>query len=363
MNKIFFMFFYLCLIFVNGNSLSMDTIKLHVNGDIGNLHDGKVYLYKNTFNDVIDSAETKNGKFYFKYKFNEKDPQYIGFFHYRKGVKTLFFFPKKDLKTNKIKYIDRIMSDSILIFNELLNINKEISSATTIYSNTKVKAGKQTAAFLDSETDLFENINPDKIQLIKKKIIKYPYSYHLLYEIEKNKNNINLEDLEILINIFDNKVQESSTFNNIRNYVELKKNSEKKDIIPMLKNEQNIYRNILNKEYKKHIIIFWASWCGPCLKEIPVLKKISENNKDVELVSISIDSNVSLWLDRIKKENMKWKQFIASEKEQRLLEAGLDFSNIIPYLIVVDNNFKIIHKITGSITEKDIQNILEPEKL
>jgi thiol-disulfide isomerase/thioredoxin len=51
----------------------------------------------------------------------------------------------------------------------------------------------------------------------------------------------------------------------------------------------------------------WATWCGPCIAEIPALKKTEEayHNKNIEFVSISIDEI---------KDHEKWKKMIV-EKE------------------------------------------------
>lgn len=50
----------------------------------------------------------------------------------------------------------------------------------------------------------------------------------------------------------------------------------------------------------------WATWCGPCIAEIPHLKKVEKqyHGKNIEFVSISIDE---------KKNYDKWKQFVDSE--------------------------------------------------
>jgi len=44
-------------------------------------------------------------------------------------------------------------------------------------------------------------------------------------------------------------------------------------------------------------IDMWATWCGPCKKEIPFLKEVEEkyHGKNIEFVSISVDKNKDAW--------------------------------------------------------------------
>ena len=50
----------------------------------------------------------------------------------------------------------------------------------------------------------------------------------------------------------------------------------------------------------------WATWCGPCIREIPFLKEIETkyHGKNIEFVSISIDD---------KKDYEKWKEFVTDQ--------------------------------------------------
>jgi thioredoxin 1 len=45
----------------------------------------------------------------------------------------------------------------------------------------------------------------------------------------------------------------------------------------------------LQKENKKIIVDFSASWCGPCKILLPTLEKISDEMTDVEVVKIDVD--------------------------------------------------------------------------
>lgn len=51
-------------------------------------------------------------------------------------------------------------------------------------------------------------------------------------------------------------------------------------------------RPLIHKEDDKiHIVNFWATWCAPCVKELPYFEFINENykNKDVEVLLVSLD--------------------------------------------------------------------------
>jgi thiol-disulfide isomerase/thioredoxin len=40
---------------------------------------------------------------------------------------------------------------------------------------------------------------------------------------------------------------------------------------------------------KPLLINFWATWCGPCLREIPMLKELQTGRPDLQVVGIAID--------------------------------------------------------------------------
>lgn len=40
---------------------------------------------------------------------------------------------------------------------------------------------------------------------------------------------------------------------------------------------------------KVRVINFWATWCGPCIKELPLFEKIGKERTDVEVILVSTD--------------------------------------------------------------------------
>tara|TARA_R110001632_G_scaffold43376_6_gene110040 strand:+ start:37741 stop:38271 length:531 start_codon:yes stop_codon:yes gene_type:complete len=43
------------------------------------------------------------------------------------------------------------------------------------------------------------------------------------------------------------------------------------------------------KDDKTYVINFWATWCLPCVKELPYFERINQEYKDVEVILVSLD--------------------------------------------------------------------------
>ncbi|MEI6866208.1 TlpA disulfide reductase family protein [Flavicella sp.] len=103
-------------------------------------------------------------------------------------------------------------------------------------------------------------------------------------------------------------------------------------------------KNSLEDFRGKYVYIdVWATWCGPCIQQIPFLQTLEENyhDKNIEFVSISID-----------KQNLKntWKQMISDKKMtgvQLFADGDQSFSRAykisgIPRFILIDPQGNIV---------------------
>lgn len=54
---------------------------------------------------------------------------------------------------------------------------------------------------------------------------------------------------------------------------------------------QDLERILKNDEDKIHVVNFWATWCGPCVREFPLFEKVSKDysGKNVKFLMISLD--------------------------------------------------------------------------
>ena len=82
-----------------------------------------------------------------------------------------------------------------------------------------------------------------------------------------------------------------SQSNSLFQKIDLKLN---KNII--LNDEKNNEKKLFNifDLNSKYVINFWATWCIPCKKELPALKKMKTDNKDFKIVIISIDKKSTI---------------------------------------------------------------------
>ncbi len=104
---------------------------------------------------------------------------------------------------------------------------------------------------------------------------------------------------------------------------------------------------------------FWATWCGPCVAELPHLQKLADTlkgNKDVLFLAVSTDlraSDVSSFVDRKK-------ITLAVVRDDRDVATYYNVGGI-PTLFVIDREGKIRYKHVGFDPAMDFEAMLLKE--
>ena len=89
------------------------------------------------------------------------------------------------------------------------------------------------------------------------------------------------------------------------------------------------------------LVDFWASWCGPCRRLIPVLKEIyaGQPRERLQIFSCSVDEDKEEWLTALEQEQMPWPQ--AREDAEHIC-SDLYGVQYIPFTVLIDKKGQII---------------------
>ena len=110
------------------------------------------------------------------------------------------------------------------------------------------------------------------------------------------------------------------------------------------------------------VIDFWASWCGPCRRSLPAMKKIYNkfHKKGMEIVGVSLDSKKEAWIKAIKEEGITWPQ-ISDIQGWKCKASKLYGVRGIPSMFIINEDGKIILSNTHNVkdVEKKLNELLK----
>lgn len=139
----------------------------------------------------------------------------------------------------------------------------------------------------------------------------YPGRYMALFNIYNMAGYFSSSELMTMYLSMNTTIQESPTGKKLRNYIQQSMRLQHGKHFPDFN-----YRDTSGKQFnladimgeKGTLIVFWASWCGPCRKEIPQLKALYRqyHSQGLSIVSISMDDNANWWKGAVEKEKMPW---------------------------------------------------------
>ncbi len=135
-----------------------------------------------------------------------------------------------------------------------------------------------------------------------------------------------------------------------------------KDINALLKYDTKAINhsiNTISKEIKGKpaLINFWATWCPPCRKELPLLSEFQQRNPNISVIAISLEEDIEIenYIN-----NVYAPKFSLYNLSQSAAMLTADYGNergFLPFTIIINKEGKVIETILGELKDKDLTRI------
>ena len=173
-------------------------------------------------------------------------------------------------------------------------------------------------AFANNDTILMDSLNTVGTALMEQQdsfrddyIKAHPESFVTHYILDGVKQDYPLDELKELVGIF---TTESIYKDDLNDYIAKQERLEVGqpfiDFTLMTKDDTELVLSEMIAQNKLTLVDFWASWCGPCRKENPVVKAAYEQFHALgfDVIGVSVDQNEEDWLKAVEEDQLPWNQ-------------------------------------------------------
>ncbi|WJF89889.1 TlpA disulfide reductase family protein [Paraburkholderia bonniea] len=114
--------------------------------------------------------------------------------------------------------------------------------------------------------------------------------------------------------------------------------------------------------FKGHAVVvnFWASWCAPCVEEMPELVALHHEyaKKGVQFIGLGVDSeqNVKAFLQKV---NVDYPVYVTGFGGAELARAFGNQAGGLPFTVVIDANGVVRSTKLGQIQQKELRQTLD----
>jgi peroxiredoxin len=112
------------------------------------------------------------------------------------------------------------------------------------------------------------------------------------------------------------------------------------------------------------VLNFWASWCLPCLREMPDFAALDQlySDKGLQFVGIAIDQKPAV-VKFVNKIGLKYPTLISNNPLTEAIKISQQYGNkhgSLPYTVIVDRKGVIQHRISGELKKDEALKLLLP---
>jgi len=109
------------------------------------------------------------------------------------------------------------------------------------------------------------------------------------------------------------------------------------------------------------LVNFWATWCPPCVREMPALMKLRETyqGKGFEIVGVALDSKdaVMAFIDPM---GIEYPILIGEQEGLQLTQLYGNRLGVLPYSVIIDRKGVIRHTLISELHYEAVENLIQP---
>ena len=116
-------------------------------------------------------------------------------------------------------------------------------------------------------------------------------------------------------------------------------------IAPDFEVETTDEEHFVLSDYRGQVVVinFWATWCGPCLREIPEFSEFATQNPEVQIIGIAVRSNESQVRALDQQLQISYPLAIPSQASTILDDYGMTSGNtVFPTTFIIDAQGQIV---------------------
>ena len=346
-------------------------VSIYINEDIDV---EKIEIFVDNGKTEYYSPEKVNGN-----KINIKGPYYGEYaqitIRYPKEVSSNFlvqstFFVKDklaEIKLNRADSIAAILDHYTLINATDFKAEKEKMSKYGSEEKQTIEAFIQThGSEVFNDTTLTEKFfilekalyDRDLTYILDNKDSYYAFSYFRRNFVTIQR--FSADSILSILNSFPDRFKNSHEANFIRELIHGRLVVKKDGQAPDFQTKDILGKIISLKDYKNEeyvLLNFWATWCGPCIEEMPALKNINDeySQKGLTLISIAYPSTYEAFEKDIKEHKMDW---INIYNDLDLINS-YGGNRAIPRVYLIDKTGKIIYDRQEALDDTHLQKLKE----
>lgn len=113
------------------------------------------------------------------------------------------------------------------------------------------------------------------------------------------------------------------------------------------------------------VINFWATWCAPCIKEMPLLEKVNRDRKDVKVTLVSMDMDLDPNPEKVHKfvsrKKLASSVLILDETNPNTYIDKIDkqWSGALPATIVINTKTGKRKFVEGELHEGELEKLID----